>query len=191
MPFDPNKVAALAYRVTLAILSSEDGVQAVGAIDSATGEQEVIQSASLDWAPPFGLWSSPPADTELIAVPCEAGDAVVGSRVPRPAALADAGTGESALYDANGNLVWMRAGNGIELRTDLDAANGIRLVVAARSQKVTVTDDGGDEKAVALNGDNVLPTEDVVTALASCGWPGDSTTPIGTVSASSTLLEAK
>jgi len=138
---EAREIALMAYRVTLQMLTADGGVQAYGAGDggsSDTSRRELIQASELDHAGHFGFWSAPPKETEGIVVRCGAdSDVQVAERCERPAALANAGSGESALYDADGNLIWMRGANGIEIRPK-------------SGQKCVVKSDGGTAEAVAL-----------------------------------------
>ena len=189
----PHDVAMMAYRVTLAMLSADDGVQARGVIDQATGAEEVIQAESLDMAAPYGLWGSPPPDTELIAMRCEAGDVAIGARYPRPSALSNAGAGQAALYDSAGQLIWMATDAGIEIRPK-------------SGQKAKVSSDGRGTKKVGLHGDAVNKVGKeagfeawmlAVEALAESGQGGtcqpsaSAITQIGELVASAAELEAK
>ncbi|MHC4890896.1 MAG: hypothetical protein ACYTEO_15690 [Planctomycetota bacterium] len=153
-----------------------------GADIQATGREknEVYQQGQFDLAQHYGFRSSPPQGTEHIRMQCGGGAVSVAERTTRPSQLGSMASGEAALYDSSGNIIWMRKSNGIEIRHS--------------GSTVTKNYKGGSAKAVALNGDTVNENAalrtwiNAITAIVGPVFTGPA---IGTVNASSTTLEAE
>jgi hypothetical protein len=168
------------YRALAGAMDDDQGVQA-----ETAGGQVVRQQAELEALFPPGFFCKHPSEAETVVLPDGAGHVIVGWRLALPSAVAQRAVSQPCLYDDQGN------------RLELNGTSGGAAKMAAGKFKVH---NGGTCKAVALNGDDCIPSGafmtwlgTLVTAINGLGgvvsaWSGAS---LADVSATSAKLEAE
>ena len=170
------------YRLSFKQRDSDGSMQAVGP------GGEIVQKENLDESLPYGFYGSPPSDAELVTVPCEGADVVVGVRAALPGAVPTTGS-SGTIYSAGGGYV--QAANGGDI--DAEPEGGAFFKVGATATKALALDGDYVHKSPAGALQTWMAQVDLAITNLAAGnpavapFPAASTfTNIGSVTATST-----